>query len=147
MGQAVTSTIGGLSSLYAGKAEKKARYAEAAAYEQEARYIDLQTKQAANNARGRLDSALGAIAAVKAARNLALDSPTSRATDKAVTDEYGAAIEADQLTGMLNARSRRDAARSAIVAGKAAKMGSYFRAGASFVDAAASLMPAPGKGK
>lgn len=133
--------------MYAGKAQKKAHYAAAAASEQEARYVDLQTLQQANNAKARLDSALGAIDAVRASRNLAYDSPTDRATSKAVRDEYGSQIAADKLTGMLNARSRRDYARSQIVAGKAARIGSYFQAAGNFIDAGAAAASAASGGK
>jgi len=147
VGSAALNLLSAGASLKMARAQRNAYNLEAAAAEQEARLIDLQTRQKSTNALNKLNGDLAAIEAIRAGRNLALDSPTGMAVAKAFARESMDAMDAEKLTGMVAARQRRISAMSSRIAGRGALIGGYVKAAGYLKDAAGDLAGAAGLGK
>ena len=134
-----SSAVGAYGSLKAGRMQQQGANAQAAAAEQEARLIDIQARQQSAIRVNQLNSALAAIEAQRSARNTSLTSPTALATDRAVTREYGDAIDNERLDALIKARARRTDAQALRLGGQAARFAGYVGAATHTFDAINTL--------
>lgn len=125
---AALNVASGFAALKSSRAERNAYNMQAGAYEQQARVVDIQARQAATHRLNELNANLAAIAAKRAGSNSALDSPSALAIDEAFTQESKDAMSNDRLSALMQARKLRTEAGAARLSGRAALIRGYTQA-------------------